>query len=185
MQAYFGLFWGGPGPKFFLSPFGPKRPNFFVSKIFFLHYFDSQRVWDPQKPKIDPVDPPVDPILAQFVGKRADFGVKKRVFLKIFFCSKSFFIGSQMAWDPQKPKIGPLYPPTDPIWAHFVGILGQFGVKKRVFLKNVFAANHFLSVPRWSGTLKNPKLALYTPQRTPFGRAPALPVATQPACSRT
>ena len=36
-----------------------------------------------------------------------------------------------MVWDPQKPKIGPLYPPMDPIWAHFVGILGQFGVKQR------------------------------------------------------
>ena len=71
--------------------------------------------WDPQNPKIDPVDPPVDPILAQFVCKKADFGVKKRVFLKKdFFCSKSFFIGSQMVWDPQKPKIGPLDPPVDP-----------------------------------------------------------------------
>ena len=69
-----------------------------------------------------------------------------------------------MVWDPQKPKIGPLYPPKDPTWSHFVGILGQFGVKKRVFLKkNFFAPNHFLSVPRWPGTLKNPKLPLYTP----------------------
>ena len=43
------------------------------------------------------------------------------------------------------------------------------GSKKRVFLKIFFAPNHFLSVPRWPGTLKNPKLALYTPQLTPFG----------------
>ena len=85
--------------------------------MFFLHYFDSQRVWDPQKPKFDPVDPPVDPILAHFVCKKADFGVKKRVFLKKLF----------------------------------------------------FAPNHFLSLPRWCGTLKTPKLALYTPQWTPFG----------------
>ena len=46
-------------------------------------------VWDPRKPKIDPVDPPVDPIFAQFVGKKANLGVKKRVFLKNMFCSKS------------------------------------------------------------------------------------------------
>ena len=72
-----------------------------------------------------------------------------------------------MVGDPQKPKIAPLYPPMDPIWSHFVGILGQFGVKKHVFLKKKFAQNHFLSVPRWSGTLKNRKLPLYTPQWSP------------------
>ena len=65
-----------------------------------------------------------------------------------------------MVWDPQKPKIDPVDPPMDPILAHFVGILGQFGVKKHVFLKKTFfTLNHFFSVPRWSGTLKNPKLA--------------------------
>ena len=88
-------------------------------------------VWDPQKPEISLLDPPMDPILAHFVCKKADFGVKN-TFFSNFFCSKSFFIGFQMVWDPQKPKIGPLY-------------------------------------PQW----------------TPFGRAPALPVATQPAWSRT
>ena len=117
LRAYFGLFWrgGGARPEIFLSPFGPKKAKIFFSNFFYLHYFDSQRVWDPQNPKIDPVDPPVDPILAQFVGKKADFGVKKHVFRKKnFFYSKSFFIGSQMVWDPQKPKIAPLYPPMVP-----------------------------------------------------------------------
>ena len=85
------------GPQTLLGPFGPilvyflgagqarnfsvllgqKKANFFFFKIFF-HYFDSQRVWDPQNPKIDPVDPPVDPILAHFVCKKAKFGVKKK-----------------------------------------------------------------------------------------------------------
>ena len=126
-------------------------------------------VWDPQKPKIGPLYPPMDPIWAHFVGILAQFGVKKHFFLKKF-SSKSFLIGSQMAWDPQKPKIGPLYPPMDPIWAHFVGILAQFGVKKRVFLKKIFGTqNHFTSGPRWSGTLKNPKLALQTPNGPHFG----------------
>ena len=65
-----------------------------------------------------------------------------------------------MVWDPQKPKIGPVDPPMDPILGHFVGILGQFGVKKRVFLeKNFFAPNDIFWLPGWSGSLKNPILA--------------------------
>ena len=48
--AQFGLF------------FGPRSEIF--SKIFFLHYFTSPRVWDRQKTKIHPVDPPTDPIWA-------------------------------------------------------------------------------------------------------------------------
>ena len=77
---------------------------------------------------------------------------------------------SQRVWDPQKPKIDPVDPPVDPILAHFVCKKADFGVKKTRFSqKSFFAPNHFLSVPRWPGTLKNPKLALYTPQRTPFG----------------
>ena len=76
-------------------------------------------VWDPQKPKIDPVDPPVDPILAQFVGILGQFGVKKHVFLKKIFYSKSFFLGSQMVWDPQNPIFTPVKPPMEPILACF------------------------------------------------------------------
>ena len=109
--AYFFL---APDPKFFQVLLGQNRPKKFQKN---LHYFDSQRVWDPQKPKIDPVDPPVDPIWAHFVGILGQFGAKKRVFLQNNICSKSFFIRSQVVWDPQKPKIGPLYPPVDPIWA--------------------------------------------------------------------
>ena len=74
-------------------------------------------VWDPQKPKIDPLYPPMDPIWAHFVGILGQFGVKKHVFLKKIFGPKSFFIGFLMVWDPQNPKIDPLYPPMDPIWA--------------------------------------------------------------------
>ena len=105
--AYF----GGGRPEIFLSPFGPKKAKiFFSKKNLNLHYFDSQRVWDPQKPKIDPIDPRVDPILAQFVGKKADFGVKIRVFLKYVFSSKmtfsgvlgSVFIGFQVVLVPPK-----------------------------------------------------------------------------------
>ena len=112
-----------------------------------------------------------------------------------------------MVWDPQKPKIGPLYPPVDPIWAHFVGILGQFGVKKRFFSKNYFFLQiifyrfrdgrrpsktencpfippngpqmTYIGFPDGLGPSKNPKLLLYTP---PPIWAP--PVATHPARSR-
>ena len=111
--AYLG---GGQAQKFSKSFWAKKGQFFSQKKLFFLHYFDSQRVRDPQKPKIDPVDPPVDPILAQFVGKKADFGVKKKTrFSQKIFPSKSFFIGSQMVWDPQKPKIDPVYPPNGPL----------------------------------------------------------------------
>ena len=68
-----------------------------------------------------------------------------------------------MAWDPQKPKIGLLDPPADPRLAHFVGILDQMGVKKRVFFKKNFAPNDVFWVPTWPGTLKNPKLAVLGP----------------------
>ena len=58
----------------------------------------------------------------------------------------------------------------DPIWAHFVGILAQFGVKKTRFSqKNFGTQNHFTSGPGWSGTLKTPKLALQTPNGPHFG----------------
>ena len=43
-----------------------------------------------------------------------------------------------MVWDPQKPKIAPLYPPMDLIWVHFVGKKADFGAQNRVFLKYVF-----------------------------------------------
>ena len=51
-------------------------------------------VWDPQKPKISLLDPPMDPILAHFVCKKAKFGVKNRVFLKYAFSYKMTFLGS-------------------------------------------------------------------------------------------
>ena len=76
----------------------------------------------------------MDPIWAHFVGILGQFGFKKNAFFSKKNCSKSIFVGSQVVWDPQKPKkIGPLDPSMDPIWAHFVGILGQFGVKKNAF----------------------------------------------------
>ena len=85
LPRHSGLFWpilGGGQARNFSKSFWAKIGQIFFPKFFYLHYFDSQRVWDPQKPKFDPVDPPVDPILAHFVYKKADIWVKKRVFLK-------------------------------------------------------------------------------------------------------
>ena len=49
-----------------------------------------QRVWEPQKPKIDPLGPPMDPLLGHFVTILGHFGPKKRDFLgKMFLCSRS------------------------------------------------------------------------------------------------
>ena len=50
-------------------------------------------VWDPQKPEISLLDPPMDPILAHFVCKKARFGAKNRVFLKQVFLYKNDFSG--------------------------------------------------------------------------------------------
>ena len=91
--AYFGLFFWGPGRKFFRVLLGQNRPNFF-SIIFFLHNFGSRRVWDAQKPKIDPVDPPVDPIFGPICGHFGPIWGQKCVFLKNVFSYKMTFLGS-------------------------------------------------------------------------------------------
>ena len=108
-------------------------------------------VWDPQKPKISLLDPPMDPILAHFVCKKAKFGAKNRVFLKYVFSYKMAFLGfsdrfslgSKWFWNLQNDKMYTLGPtespsevgkgprraknvpqnPTGPIRAHF----GLFG----------------------------------------------------------
>ena len=109
-------------------------------------------VGDPQKPEISLLDPPMDPILAHFVCKKAKFGVKNRVFLKYVFSYKMTFLGSsdhfslgsKWFWYLQNDKMytlgptesltevrkGPRRPknvpqnPTGPIRAHFGLFLG-------------------------------------------------------------
>ena len=69
-------------------------------------------VWDPQKPEISLLDPPMDPILADFVCKKARFGFKNHVFLKYVFSYKmtflgssdQFSLGSKWFWYPQNDK---------------------------------------------------------------------------------
>ena len=113
-------------------------------------------------------DPPKGPIWPQNAYKSAKMGpkngLKTRKNRKILFCSKSLPEGSWMVFRPQKPKIDPPDSPMDPLLAHFVGILGHFGVKKTHFSrKNFFAPNHTFEGPRWSRGLKNSKLTTHTP----------------------
>ena len=54
-----------------------------------------------------------------------------------------------------------------PFLTHFVGNLAQFGAKKSIFFNKRLALNDVFWVARCSGTLKHPKLAPCTPQRTP------------------
>ena len=109
-------------------------------------------VWDPQKPKIDPVDPPVVPILAQFVGKKADFGVNTHVFLKKILL-RFIFYRFPDGLGHSKTKIDPLYP-KGPHFGLFCGHFGPiWGQRMRFSQKCIFVQNHPFLVPRWSGTL--------------------------------
>ena len=111
-------------------------------------------VWDPQNPEISLLDPPMDPILAHFVGKKAKFGAQNRVFLNYVFSYKMTFLGSwhhfplgsKWFWYLQNDKMYTLGPtespngvrkgprraknepqnPTGPIWAYF-GLFGGGG----------------------------------------------------------
>ena len=161
--AYFGG--GGQARNFSKSFWAKKGQNFFSN--FFWNYFDSQRVWDPQKPKIDPIDPPIGPHFGPICGQKGRFwGQKKHVFLKKNFCSKSFLIGSQMAWDPRKPKIGPLYPPMDPIWAHFGAFWANLGSKNAFFSKKIYSKSFFIgSQTVWEP--QKPKIAPLYPRMVP------------------
>ena len=79
-------------------------------------------VWDPQKPKISLLDPPMDLIWVHFVGKKADFGAKNRVFIKYVFSykmtflrsSEHFSLGSKWFWYLQNDKMYTLGPTESP-----------------------------------------------------------------------
>ena len=59
----------------------PEEKNriFFCSKSLFM---TPPRVWDAQKPKIDPLGPPMDPHLGHFVAILGHFGPQKRDFVE-------------------------------------------------------------------------------------------------------
>ena len=146
------------------TPFwGQKNAKF--SEIFFCSESlpeGPRRVWDPQKPNIKPPWPQIGPVWAHFVGKMDHFRVKTAIFSEIFFHSESLLDGPWRVWDPQKSKIKPPWPPIGPLWGHFVGKMGHFGVKNAIFSKN-FIPNRSCMVPGGSSSLKPPKLRLHCP----------------------
>ena len=110
---------GGQAGNFSKSFWAKKGQKFFFKKKFWFALFWLAKGLGPSKPQNWPCRPPQWTHFGSISEQKGRFwGQKKTCFSqKILFCSKSFFIGSQMVWDPQKPKIGPLYPPMEPIWA--------------------------------------------------------------------
>ena len=117
---------------------------------------------------------PCGPILAYFLGGgqarnvallKVLLGQKRPKFFSIFALFRL-----PKGLGPSKTQNWPCKPPSGPHFGPFCGHFGPiWGQKNAFFSQKNFAPIHFLSVPRWSGTLKNPRLALYTPQWTPFG----------------
>ena len=107
---HFGPFCGQKGR------FWGQKPRVFLKKLLLQIIFDWFPDWlGPSKTQNWPFIPPNGPHLVPFCGHFVPiWGQKTRFSRKFFFCCKSFFIGSQMVWDPQKPKIAPLYPPMVP-----------------------------------------------------------------------
>ena len=88
-------------------------------------------------------------------------GPEKKFFPKNFLFKKRYSSGWFLG--PKNSFWAPLDPPKGAILAHFTHKMAKMGFKKRpkkrIFEKTFFALNHFISVPTWSGTLNNPKLA--------------------------
>ena len=104
-----------PGPKIFLSPFWPKLGQFFFK--FFYYYLASQRVWDAQKPKIDPVDPPMDPFWPSWWAFWPKLGSKDAFFRnKQFWLQVMLFRFPDGLW-PSKNQISVSTPPIGTILA--------------------------------------------------------------------
>ena len=123
-----GRFWG-------------QKPAFFSKKNSAPNHFILGPRWSGtlKNPKLALYAPRMDPVLADFVGKKADFGVQKRVFLKFFFAPNHFFIGSQTVWDAQKPISTPR-PPNGPILA-CSGTSGRHATR----LVSYIRAQHYLN----------------------------------------
>ena len=93
---------------------------------------------------------------------RGSRGSRKFFFPKNFFVQKRYSLGPEWVSGPKNSFWAPLDPPQGAILAHFTHKMAKMGFKngqKTRFLRFFFAPNHFISVPTWSGTLKNPKLA--------------------------
>ena len=147
-------FGAGRARKFFRSgvPGVPKK--IFPPRIYFVqkrYSLGPGWVLGPKNSFWTPLDPPQGAILAHFTHKMAKMGFKNgqkmHFFHKKNFCSESFYFGSYLVWDPQKPEISLLDPPMDPILAHFVCKKGRFWGQKSHFSQIcIFVQNDFSEV---------------------------------------
>ena len=110
---------GGRQARNFSKSFWAKIGQFFPN--FFFALFRVPKGLGPSKTQNWPCRPPMDPILAHFVGKKAKFGVKnhseKNVFLyKMTFLGSSdhFSSGAKWFWYLQNDKMYTLRPTESP-----------------------------------------------------------------------
>ena len=175
-------------PKFGLFAFkmGPNGGSIGGYKGPILGFWGSQTMWEPIKNDLEQnffrekrvFWPQNRPFCTHTMAKMGIKNGQKRIFWENFLGSKSFYFGSHMVWDPQKPKIGL---PMDPQWTPFGPILcakgPNLGVKKRVFLKNVFSyktpflggSDHFSLGSKWFWYLQNDKMYTWGPTERPNG----------------
>ena len=101
----------------FRPPGAKKSKFFFCPKSLFM---TPQRVWEPQKPKIGPLEPANDPLLGHFLCILAHLGPKKCDFLE-----KKFSL--QITFKPSRKGLGPSKTQNWPSGATQRPHLGQFG----------------------------------------------------------
>ena len=118
----------------------------------------TERFWPPLGPP--PARPGPGPKIFSVGGPG---GPEKLFSPRIFFVQKRYSLGPGWVLGPKKLILDPSRPPTRGHFGPFYTQNGQNGIQKRpknaIFHYIFFAPNHFISVPTWSGTLKNPKLA--------------------------
>ena len=128
-----------------------------------------RRVRDPNGTIWTTFGPPAGPARPALPGPENFFGLgsrgsRKKNFPKNFFVQKRYSLGPGWVLGPKKLGLDPSRPPKRCHFGPFYTQNGQNGIQKRpktrIFEKIILLQNNIsFSVPRWSGTLRNPKLA--------------------------
>ena len=127
-----------------------------------------RRVRDPNGTIWTTFGPPAGPARPARAGPKIFFGRGSRGSRKTFLPQRFFLFKNDIHWvlSGFRAQKNSFWAPLDPpkaILAPFTHKMAKMGFKNgqktHYFEKIFFAPNHFISVPRWSGTLKNPKLA--------------------------
>ena len=125
-------------------------------------------VWDSQKPKIGPREPPNGPNLGHFVGNSGHFGRKKTRFSRKNLLLQMTFKGPPEGLGHSKTQNQTQRAPEWAQMGQFGEQNGHFGTKNIIFSKKIiFAQNDARKAPKGSGTLKNPKKGRGSPQTDP------------------